>query len=80
MKHWSSLPRSLAELLEKCLEEDPKQRPAGFAEVLKGLDTGVVSYSASAGNFLHPRLMALTARLEEENPRRRYPSERLPPG
>jgi hypothetical protein len=47
MKHWSSLPRSLAELLEK---------------------------------FLHPRLMALTARLEEENPRRRYPSERLPPG
>ena len=42
MKHWSSLPRSLSELLEKCLEEDPKQRPAGFAEVLKGLDTGVV--------------------------------------
>jgi serine/threonine protein kinase len=43
LKHWSSLPRSLAELLEKCLEEDPKQRPAGFAEVLKGLDTGVAS-------------------------------------
>jgi uncharacterized protein (TIGR03067 family) len=43
MKHWKSVPEPLAELLEKCLEEDPRQRPAGFAEVLKGLDTGVVS-------------------------------------
>jgi hypothetical protein len=43
MKHWKSVPEPLAELLEKCLEEDPRQRPAGFAEVLKGLDTGVAS-------------------------------------
>jgi uncharacterized protein (TIGR03067 family) len=43
MKHWKSVPEPLAELLEKCLEEDPKQRPARFAEVLKGLDTGVAS-------------------------------------
>jgi hypothetical protein len=41
LKHWSSLPRSLAELLEKCLDEDPQQRPRGFVEVLKGLDTEV---------------------------------------
>jgi formylglycine-generating enzyme required for sulfatase activity/tetratricopeptide (TPR) repeat protein len=47
MKHWNSLPRSLAELLEKCLEEDPKQRPSGFAEVLKGLDTGADSSAAA---------------------------------
>jgi hypothetical protein len=37
MKHWMSVPEPLAELLGKCLEEDPKQRPAGFAEVLRGL-------------------------------------------
>lgn len=42
MKHWKSVPEPLAELLGKCLEEDPKQRPAHFAEVLQGLATGDV--------------------------------------
>jgi hypothetical protein len=37
LKHWKSVPEPLAELLEKCLEEDPRRRPAGFAEVLRGL-------------------------------------------
>jgi serine/threonine-protein kinase len=47
LKHWKSVPGPLAELLEECLEEDPGQRPAGFAEVLKGLDTGVASSAAA---------------------------------
>src|SRR5437588_9069002 len=38
MRHWRGLPPALAELLESCLEEEPKQRPAGFAEVLQVLD------------------------------------------
>jgi uracil-DNA glycosylase family 4 len=38
MRHWRSLPPALAELLESCLEEDPKQRPADFAAVLGVLD------------------------------------------
>jgi len=36
-KHWQSLPPALAQLLEKCLDEDPKNRPQSFAEVLEGL-------------------------------------------
>ncbi len=35
-KHWQSIPPALAELLEKCLDENPKQRPQSFAEVLQG--------------------------------------------
>src|SRR5262249_20999597 len=35
MRHWRSLPAELAELLEACLEEGPRQRPQSFAEVLK---------------------------------------------
>jgi len=38
MRHWRGLPSALAELLESCLEEDPKQRPAGFDDVLGVLD------------------------------------------
>ncbi len=38
MKHWTSVPAALAELLEKCLDEDPKRRPQGFADVLASLD------------------------------------------
>jgi formylglycine-generating enzyme required for sulfatase activity/tetratricopeptide (TPR) repeat protein len=38
MKHWQSLPTPLAELLEKCLDEDPAKRPQGFADVLAALD------------------------------------------
>ncbi len=37
-RHWRSLPPALAELLEACLEEDPKRRPADLAPVLEGLD------------------------------------------
>ena len=29
MKHWQSVPTPLAELLEKCLDEDPTKRPQG---------------------------------------------------
>ena len=38
MRHWRGLPPALAELLESCLEEDPKQRPANFSDVLEVLD------------------------------------------
>jgi serine/threonine protein kinase len=37
LKHWQSIPQGMAELLEKCLEEDPKCRPTSFKEVLAGL-------------------------------------------
>jgi Protein kinase domain len=46
-KHWQSLPLPLAQLLEKCLEEDPKKRPQSFAAVLKTL-------SSSKGNHPEP--------------------------
>jgi DNA polymerase len=38
MRHWRALPPRLAELLESCLEEDPRGRPADFAAVLEVLD------------------------------------------
>jgi DNA polymerase len=38
MRHWRTLPPALAELLESCLEEDPKQRPADMAAVIEVLD------------------------------------------
>jgi HEAT repeat protein/tetratricopeptide (TPR) repeat protein len=38
MKHWKSVPTALAELLEKCLDEDHTKRPQGFADVLTALD------------------------------------------
>jgi uracil-DNA glycosylase family 4 len=38
MRHWRTLPPALAELLESCLEEDPKQRPSSFVGVLEVLD------------------------------------------
>ncbi len=34
MKHWQSIPSSLAQLLEDCLAENPGERPATFAKVL----------------------------------------------
>src|SRR5262249_45820424 len=36
-KHWKSVPDKLADLLEQCLAEDPKERPSNFAEVLDRL-------------------------------------------
>jgi DNA polymerase len=37
LRHWRSVPESLAELLETCLEERPENRPPGFKEVLARL-------------------------------------------
>ncbi len=36
-KHWKTLPEPLADLLEKCLEEDPKKRPKDCGPVLEWL-------------------------------------------
>jgi tetratricopeptide (TPR) repeat protein len=36
-KQWPSLPGPLADLLEGCLDPDPKQRPSGFEPVLAAL-------------------------------------------
>ncbi|WP_439630603.1 protein kinase domain-containing protein [Gemmata sp.] len=38
LRHWQGLPPGLADLLGRCLEEDPKARPASFARVLAELD------------------------------------------
>src|SRR5581483_7387020 len=38
LKHWQSIPPSLAHLLEKCLDEDHKNRPSSFKEVLEALN------------------------------------------
>jgi serine/threonine protein kinase/TM2 domain-containing membrane protein YozV len=37
-RHWEGVPSALADLLERCMEEEPKQRPADFAAVLSALD------------------------------------------
>jgi serine/threonine protein kinase len=34
LRHWRSIPKPLAKLLETCMEERPEQRPASFTEVL----------------------------------------------
>ena len=36
-KHWRALPDKFADLLERCLAEDPNERPANFSEVLDRL-------------------------------------------
>ncbi len=33
LSHWNSIPKGLARLLEQCLSEDPRQRPADFEAV-----------------------------------------------
>lgn len=38
LRHWQSVPQPLAELLGRCLEDDPKARPQGFTEVLTAFD------------------------------------------
>ncbi|CEF48227.1 unnamed protein product [uncultured bacterium] len=37
MKHYGSLPKNMANLIDSSLVDDPAERPAGFAEVLKVL-------------------------------------------
>jgi hypothetical protein len=37
-KHWESMPKELADLLEACLEPDPKGRPGSFQPVLAVLE------------------------------------------
>ncbi|MFO0880947.1 MAG: serine/threonine-protein kinase [Gemmataceae bacterium] len=37
MKHWQSIPADLAGLLEECLAENPRERPANFGVVLERL-------------------------------------------
>lgn len=57
MRHWRSLPHELAELLESCLEEQPANRPQGFADVLAVLDrfAGVPAPGAAAAAAPEPR-------------------------
>ncbi|MSR53796.1 MAG: hypothetical protein EXS09_10970 [Gemmataceae bacterium] len=38
MRHWKSVPEPLAELLGRCLEEDPKLRPQSFQEAIESLN------------------------------------------
>jgi serine/threonine protein kinase len=37
LKHWTSVPRAIADLLGRCLGEKPEDRPPNFTEVLRGL-------------------------------------------
>src|SRR5262249_45228642 len=37
-QHWRRIPRELAELLGRCLDEQPRHRPQGFPDVLRELD------------------------------------------
>jgi serine/threonine protein kinase len=37
LKHWKSLPSEVAEMLEQCLDEEPKNRPQNFNAVLDQL-------------------------------------------
>ena len=56
-KHWNSIPQPLAQLLERCLDEEPKNRPAGFREVLDGLKSVAaqdVQQTASSFDFGEP--------------------------
>ena len=32
--HWKNIPEDIADLLERCLTEDPKQRPKDFSEII----------------------------------------------
>jgi formylglycine-generating enzyme required for sulfatase activity/tRNA A-37 threonylcarbamoyl transferase component Bud32 len=48
LRHWQAIPQPLAHLLEKCLDEDPKNRPVGFKEVLEGLNTLTTGQQATS--------------------------------
>ena len=53
-KHWQSIPPALAKLLEQCLDEDPKVRPANFSSVcrcLKELSEPVLVLPATADDL-----------------------------
>jgi len=39
LRHWKEIPAKFADLLGRCLEEDPKARPQSFAKVIAELDT-----------------------------------------
>jgi tetratricopeptide (TPR) repeat protein len=51
LKHWQSIPQPLARLLEKCLDEDPKGRPASFKGVLEGLNGLKAAEQPAASTF-----------------------------
>jgi hypothetical protein len=38
LRHWQGIPHGLADLLGRCLEEDPTRRPQSFDEVIEELD------------------------------------------
>jgi hypothetical protein len=48
-KHWHSIPPPLAQVMERCLEEDPNKRPQGFAEILGKLTGKAVALNAAGG-------------------------------
>ena len=44
-QHWQKLPRGLADLLGRCLSEQPRERPQNFTEVLRELRPHVIALS-----------------------------------
>jgi serine/threonine protein kinase len=64
-RHWQSVPRPLARLLEDCLEEMPDKRPANFAAVLKRL-----------GQLTEPPLLVQEVIEESKAPAVKVPKEK----
>jgi DNA polymerase len=72
LKHWRSIPAELAELLESCLEEDPRQRPQDFGVILERL-TALAAPAQPAPQVPAPApAAALTAPAPVEEPQRRH--------
>ncbi len=54
LRHWKGIPQPLAELLERCLDEDPHNRPATFGEVTAGFVNIGIPSSASPESAEQP--------------------------
>ena len=73
-KQWNSLPRPLADLLEECLDPDPRKRPNGFERVLAVL--GECSRGGQETR-LHEQEERLRREQEAEQQRQREGEEQL---
>jgi WD40 repeat protein len=81
LSHWQSLPLPLAQLLERCLAEDPANRPQRFAEVLAALDAGERTSSQVLLPLTPSLVRGLDARreaVEKPRPRSRAAENKRP--
>jgi WD40 repeat protein len=62
-KHWKAIPDSLAKLMEECLSENPKERPATFGKILQRINDLYLHKPVAGGyGVLKPEASVLQSR------------------